>query len=461
MSIPSVNIAPKLRCWLATGVALVALGWMQPSASLANDGVASMAGGGLTFGKSDVVQMEAETLVIDLDEPSIRLRYAFRNPSKDPQTLKVAFPLPIIPLEALLGYGDSMVQLEGNISAPYVDFTTTINEQDQPTQRVLELVWDGEVIATQPLGVAEAYGPAAMALYKEHAPVKNEGDPWEGVEQPEKTGVRITYVWDYTFYTTDYEDSVPIIVEHSYTPVLGAFVDSILDPKQYDWENPDSQPASPEDEEEWYGPHRRSRCLDAPRNHEQVLQLLAYKANRPDNVFTFNRPVGFFGTQYLSYILTTANTWAGPIQDFKLVIKAGPSLRYVFCEEDYGIPSFAPGQVSYEVKDFVPSRELEIEMVDIFQHWKFKGARAAERALNSQTLHWTPQADAPGAYVCKLDVFGDNFLAARSKPSSKGKEVARLHAGTYVQVLDKSKSWRLLRLPDGTEAWAFSKYLCD
>jgi hypothetical protein len=94
------------------GLAFAALG--IASSVQANDGVASMAGGGLSFGKSDVVQMEAESLVIDLDGPRIRLRYAFRNPSNDPVTLDVAFPLPIAPVEALLGYGDSKIQIDGN-----------------------------------------------------------------------------------------------------------------------------------------------------------------------------------------------------------------------------------------------------------------------------------------------------------------------------------------------------------
>ncbi len=444
---------------LVVGLAFAALG--IASSVQANDGVASMAGGGLSFGKSDVVQMEAESLVIDLDGPRIRLRYAFRNPSNDPVTLDVAFPLPIAPVEALLGYGDSKIQIDGNLTDAYVDFTTTINEQDHPTRRIIELVWDGEVIATEPLPENAPFGPAAKALYKAKAPVEDGQDPWSAIKDPEATGVRMTYLWQYTFYSTAYEDADPIIVEHSYTPILGAFVDSILDPLQYDMEDPNSEPPSPEDQEEWYGPHRRSRCLDAPRNREQVLQLIAFKASRPEDVNVFPRAVGFWGTQYLSYILTTANTWAGPIKDFKLVIKSSPNLRYVFCEEDYGIPSFAPGQVSYEVEGFIPKRELHIEMVDIFPHWEFDDARKAERALLTQTLQWTPQANAPEAYVCKLDVRGDNFLAARDKPSSSGQELARLHSGTYVQILESKKSWRLLRLPDGTEAWAFGKYLCS
>lgn len=163
----------------------------------------------------------------------------------------------------------------------------------------------------------------------------------------------------------------------------------------------------------------------------------------------------------MSYILTTANTWAGPIEDFKLTIKAGPNLRYVFCEEDYGIPSFSPGQVSYEVKNFTPTRELEIELVDILPHWKFQDDRAVELALKSQTLQWTPHADAPGAYVCKLNVYADNSLSVRDKAATSGAEVARLHSGTYVQVLEKKKSWRLIRQPDGQEGWVSSKFLCD
>ncbi len=428
---------------------------------LANDGVASMAGGGLVFGKSDVVRMQSETLTIDLNEPRIHLRYAFTNPSPDPQTLTVAFPLPLIPIEAFLGYGDSQVMIEDLDVEPYVDFRTTINEQDHPTQRVLELLWNGEIVATHALKPGEAYGTAAKQLYADSAPVADGSDPWLSITKPNMTGLRLTYLWDYTFYSTAYEDALPINVEHSYTPVLGGFVEAVLDPMQYTWEDPNAQPVSAEEQEEWYGAHRRERCLDAPRNHEQVLQVMGYKRSRPSDVNIFPRALGFWGTKNLSYILTTANTWAGTIEDFKLIIKAGPNVRYVFCEEDFGMPSFAPGQVSYEVKNFTPTRELEIDLVDILPHWKFQDDRAIELALQSQTLHWTPDADAAPAYVCKLNVFADNSLSARDKPTSRGKELARLHAGTYVQILDQQKGWRLIRLPDGQEAWAFAKYLCD
>ncbi len=427
----------------------------------ANDGVASMAGGGLSFAKSDIVRMQSETLTIDLNEPRIYLRYEFVNPSSDPETLQVAFPLPLISIDSMLGFGDSQVDLNVNTAEPYVDFKTTINEQEHATQRILELLWNGEVIATRTLAKGEAYGEASKQIYAEHAPVTDKQNPWESITKPELTGIRLTYLWDYTFYSTDYEDAQPIVVQHSYTPVFGAFVEAILDPMQYEWEDPKGQPISGDEKEEWYGPLRRTRCLDAPRNYEQVLQLMEFKRSRPDDVNLFPRALGFWGTRSLSYILTTANTWAGSIDDFKLIIKASPNIRYVFCEEDYGIPSFAPGEVSYHVQHFKPSRELEFEIVDLLPHWRFTDDRAVELALQSQTLQWTPGADAKPAYVCKLNLFGDNSLSARDKPSAKGKELARLHAGTYVQVLEKKDRWQRLRLPDGQEAWASSKYLCD
>lgn len=290
---PSRSVSPFWRSLFAKpGQALaVALGLpaLLAGQAQANDGVASMAGGGLSFGKSDIVRMQSETLTIDLDEPRIHLRYEFVNPSPDPQDLTVAFPLPLIPLEAFLGYGDSPVLIEDFDSDPYVDFNTTINEQDHPTQRVLELMWNGEVLATKALKSGEAYAAAAKQLYADHAPVADGEDPWANVTKPALTGIRLTYLWQYTFYTTNYEDALPITVEHSYTPVLGGFVEAILDPMQYEWEDPSAQPSSAEEQEEWYGSHRRERCLDAPRNHEQVLQVMGFKRERPKDGDIFPR----------------------------------------------------------------------------------------------------------------------------------------------------------------------------
>jgi hypothetical protein len=61
----------------------------------------------------------------------------------------------------------------------------------------------------------------------------------------------------------------------------------------------------------------------------------------------------------VSYILTTANNWARPIGDFRLVVdKGSPDALVSFCGTD--VKKISPTQFEMRAKDFTPEQELEI-----------------------------------------------------------------------------------------------------
>ena len=61
----------------------------------------------------------------------------------------------------------------------------------------------------------------------------------------------------------------------------------------------------------------------------------------------------------MSYILTTANNWATPIRDFRLVVdKGSPDALVSFCGT--GVKKIGPTQFEMRATDFAPERELEI-----------------------------------------------------------------------------------------------------
>ncbi len=62
-------------------------------------------------------------------------------------------------------------------------------------------------------------------------------------------------------------------------------------------------------------------------------------------------------------------------------------------------------------------------------------------------------------YVGGLDPNGDNYLSLRSGPGSKYDELRRMGPDTVVTVVEKRAGWRRVQLEDGTEGWAFGKYI--
>lgn len=62
-------------------------------------------------------------------------------------------------------------------------------------------------------------------------------------------------------------------------------------------------------------------------------------------------------------------------------------------------------------------------------------------------------------YIGGLDPNGDNYVSLRSGPGSKYDELRQLAPDTVVTVIEERGRWRRVRLEDGSEGWAFGKYV--
>ena len=62
-------------------------------------------------------------------------------------------------------------------------------------------------------------------------------------------------------------------------------------------------------------------------------------------------------------------------------------------------------------------------------------------------------------HVGGLDPAGDNYLSLRTGPGSGYAEILRMGPDTPLTVLQSSGKWRRVRLPDGTEGWAYGAYV--
>lgn len=66
--------------------------------------------------------------------------------------------------------------------------------------------------------------------------------------------------------------------------------------------------------------------------------------------------------QWVKYILTTANTWKGPIGDFELTVERDPGELLTFCW-DGPVSKVGPHRFRARAMDFRPTKELTLYFV--------------------------------------------------------------------------------------------------
>ncbi len=123
-----------------------------------------------------------------------------------------------------------------------------------------------------------------------------------------------------------------MVVEHTYRPVVGfSFFGGVtLD--------------DPDDSARY--------CMDEPFK-AGARRRLAAVADTPEPYLQQRR---------VQYILTTANTWSGPIGSFRLVVDKGdPGGLVSFCAD--GVRKISDTQFEWTATDFSPERELEVLFV--------------------------------------------------------------------------------------------------
>ena len=294
----------------------------------ANDSTAQLGAGGLQLVRNEAIELLAEDLYVSVDE--VRVAYRFRNRTDAPVTYLVAFPLPAI---------DAVVPEAMNIILPdagsdnFVDFTVTVDGKPVTPQldaRVTALGVD-QTETVKRLGLP--LNPIADGLYQrlENAPEAQKAELNRlglAIVDPYNTEaawrLETTFYWEQTF-----PPGKDVIVEHSYRPVtgFGFFGDWVFEDDGY----------------------RDTYCIDSSFENAARRKLAAIAGD--DNPYLDERRV--------SYILTTANNWASPIRDFRLVVDKGdPDALVSFCGTN--VRKISPTEFEMRATDFVPERELEI-----------------------------------------------------------------------------------------------------
>ncbi|WP_374372432.1 DUF4424 family protein [Tabrizicola sp.] len=332
--------------------------------ALANDGFGGLSATGLTFGQTDAVAMEEERLFIGID--TIAVDYVFRNSTDKDVTGEVIFPLP--PIAVWSGY-ESMMNLPEDLSRPdMVGFTATVDgrpvavtidriavledgydeanppskQYDNPGRDVtadlerlgipltLDYLAVRDVLLSFPTEKRNELAALGLAEYFE-------GDPANDIA-PDVWGawsIVTRYHWTQTFPA-----GTVVKVSHSYTnrPPGGLFY----------WTDP------PED---YQTSLRDMYCIDAGTSKALVKALKNPAGDEAGN----------YGTAWnISYVLRTANSWAGPIGKFTLTLDKGDPKNVISLCAD-GVKKTGRTTFVVEKTDYAPDRDLDVLIVQPIQ----------------------------------------------------------------------------------------------
>jgi len=332
--------------------------------AVADDSAASIGAGGLVVLKNEKrIAMSKEVLSISLSK--VHVDYEFRNDTADNVTTMVAFPIPAYEFSedmmhsiAESGFDDFKLTIEGKPTTFSVEALAKVNGKD--VSQILKA--DGIDIASfghydvntdVSADFTKLSAAQTAALVKAGLIDTNAGEPNAGTGSfPLYThadwSVEKKYYWTQTFPAHS-----TVHISHEYTPAVGynmidkaAFVASGPNPtaaqlKAQGVDDPDLQEI-------------KSVCVD-----ESLRQQLINMPPGPDNG-TYRR------IYYVDFILTTANTWKQPINDFTLLVNRpdktetyGNANMISFCWPG-PVTKVSADQFKATATDLIPKSEVRI-----------------------------------------------------------------------------------------------------
>jgi Domain of unknown function (DUF4424) len=342
-----------MRLFLAFAVVLA-------TPSFANDGFGGLSATGLTFDQTDAVAMQEENLFLGVDK--VKVDYVFRNLTDKDVTGEVIFPLP--PVFVWSGY-DGMMNLPEDLTQPdLVGFTATVDGQpvkvtidriavmedgfdqvnppakqyDNPGRDVtadlarfgIDLTLDFQTVHDQLMALPEDKRAEVtrLGLAEYDAADATQNLPADVFGQ---WSIVTRYHWTQTFPA-----GKETKISHSYTnrPAGGLF----------SWSEPI---------EDYQTSLVDQYCIDAGTSKAMVKAL----KNPQGDEF------GNYGTAWnLSYVLRTANSWAGPIGKFTLTLDKGDPKNVISLCAD-GVKKTGPTTFVVEKTNYSPDRDLEVLIV--------------------------------------------------------------------------------------------------
>jgi Domain of unknown function (DUF4424) len=304
----------------------------------ADDGAASIAEGGLVVMKREArITMAKE--VLQISPKKVIVDYDFRNDSDQDITTEVAFPIPDYDHDLDRsgqegGFDDFQLWIDGAKANYQIEARAFLKDKEY-TQLLTSMHIDVASLAHAELGkVSEEIKRLTSEQQKQL--IDLELIDWDTAAEPQWR-VRKKYYWLQTFPAHKI-----VHIRHEYTPVRGN-------------ENSINYGMGP-NPEQYEAKRIKSFCIDG-RLHE-IMQKIA---NGDAGGKTANY-------SYVDFILTTANTWKTPIEDFTLIVERPHSkdrwhaalADYVSFCWDGPVTKIDADHFSAHTVNLIPTKELRI-----------------------------------------------------------------------------------------------------
>jgi len=338
---------------------VAALALTSPLTILADDSAASIAAGGLVPRRETRIVMAKEVLRISTKK--IVVDYDFRNDTDEDVTTEVAFPVP--PYENEAEEADTATQsfrsfrlLVDGVPVKYnTELKATVDGKDVTS--ILQA--DHIDIATfghfEKDGADFARLPLAERQRLSKLGIRDKTDDFG------RWTVHLQYHWTQTFPAHS-----TVHIRHEYAPALGF--------TQISWSDAEDELSN------------LSAGHTGKRKTEGTQLLAGFCADRPF-LNALDRPLcesaaraktdndklmaGLAYPHWVDFILTTANTWQRPIEDFTLIVERpqpehGGRALISFCSPQGGkLEKPDPDHFQVHLTNFVPSSELHIGFFEV------------------------------------------------------------------------------------------------
>ncbi len=338
--------------------------------AIADDGAASIAAGGLVLMKREPrITMARE--VLRIARSKVVVDYEFRNDSDDDISTVVAFPVPPYKFgdeEGVFGdpgFDDFKLNIEGEPARFSIETRAFVGKRDITPLLAREHIdaasfghWDTKEHDYSLPGrdFENASSAAQRRLIVARAYNEDKEPNWR---------VEKKYYW-----TQNFPARQTIHIEHTYTPVIGG-TNSVrygLEPQTEADKAEEKRIPELAVDRKYTDDEIKSLCLEPP-----LAARLLTLSRRNDMSVPFN---------YVDFILTTANTWKTPIEDFTLIVdrpapdKSIVSTKPTHPRHNETLVSFCwagpiektdANHFTAHATNFIPTKELRIAFIDVDQ----------------------------------------------------------------------------------------------
>jgi hypothetical protein len=353
---------------MVTKIALCALAFSTGTSffvapALADDSAASIAAGGLVSRRETRIVMAKEVLRISPQQ--VVVDYDFRNDTNENVTTEVAFPVPPYtygpdgPAISDASFSDFKLFVDGKTVAFQAEAKATLDDKDVTAILAADKI---DIASFGHLRETDGNDPAMHTPDVERLPkAEQQRLATLGLFDAEDGWglwtVHLQYHWTQIFPAQS-----TVHIQHQYTPVEGSelmMVDTLKNVSDH------KQPTGDADTVK-YALQDMQRLEALCPDPQFVTGMIRQMDSSLPGFGQYAHP------HWVDFILTSANTWKQPIEDFTLIVERGKpeeenTQDYVsFCSpQNAPVEKIDAGAFQVHLTNFIPQSELRIGYFDV------------------------------------------------------------------------------------------------